>query len=251
MADIRTRCLVISQPMYFPWVGMLEQIRLADHFVYYDDVQFSRGGFSNRVQIKTRNGIRWLTVPLADQKLGQLINEVRIDDRVGWRRSHVDQLKQAYDGAPFRSEMLSVVDQVFSTPHQTLADLAQASMDALVRYYPQLGARKPFTASSTLGIPGASTQRVIDLCLALQADHYLTGHGARHYLDHQAFEARGTAGSYIKYGTPPYPQLHGEFTPYVSALDLIANRGPKGIADIGGQPLAWREFLSTPAPATT
>ena len=185
MADIRTRCLVISQPMYFPWVGMLEQIRLADHFVYYDDVQFSRGGFSNRVQIKTRNGIRWLTVPLADQKLGQLINEVRIDDRVGWRRSHVDQLKQAYDGAPFRSEMLSVVDQVFSTPHQTLADLAQASMDALVRYYPQLGARKPFTASSTLGIPGASTQRVIDLCLALQADHYLTGHGARHYLDHQ------------------------------------------------------------------
>ena len=51
MADIRTRCLVISQPMYFPRVGMLEQIRLADHFVYYDDVQFSRGGFSNRVQL--------------------------------------------------------------------------------------------------------------------------------------------------------------------------------------------------------
>mgnify|MGYP006198969765 CR=1 FL=1 len=100
-------------------------------------------------------------------------------------------------------------------------------------------------------IPGASTQRVIDLCLALRADHYLTGHGARHYLDHQAFEARGITVSYIKYGTPPYPQLHGEFTPYVSALDLIANRGPEGIADIGGQPLAWREFLSTPAPATT
>ena len=34
--------VVISQSMYFPWVGMLEQIRLADVFVFYDDVQFSK-----------------------------------------------------------------------------------------------------------------------------------------------------------------------------------------------------------------
>jgi len=37
------KTVVISQPMLFPWVGMFEQIRLADMFVYYDDVQFSKG----------------------------------------------------------------------------------------------------------------------------------------------------------------------------------------------------------------
>lgn len=245
-----SRCAVVSQPMYFPWVGMLEQIRLADHFVYYDDVQFARG-FFNRVQIKTRTGSNWLTVPLAGLKRGQLINEVQIDDQTNWQRSHLDQLKQAYDGAPFRAEMLAVVEQVFSAPHRTLAELAQASMDALVRYYPAIGAHKPFSASSTLNITGASTQRLVDICAALDADHYLTGHGARHYLDHQAFESRGIAVSYIQYGTPPYPQLHGEFTPYISALDLIANRGAAGLSDIAGRPVPWREFITSPAETAT
>ena len=32
-----TGTLVVSQPMYFPWVGMLEQIRLCDTYVFYDD----------------------------------------------------------------------------------------------------------------------------------------------------------------------------------------------------------------------
>ena len=45
--------VVISQPMLFPWVGMFEQIRLADVYVHYTDVQFSKGSFVNRVQIKT------------------------------------------------------------------------------------------------------------------------------------------------------------------------------------------------------
>ncbi len=46
--------LVISQPMLFPWVGMLEQIRLSDTYVFYDDVQFSTGPGNrvSRVQVK-------------------------------------------------------------------------------------------------------------------------------------------------------------------------------------------------------
>ena len=41
--------VVITQPMLFPWVGLLEQIMLADVLVNYADVQFSKGSFTNRV----------------------------------------------------------------------------------------------------------------------------------------------------------------------------------------------------------
>jgi len=236
--------------MYFPWVGMLEQIKHADVFVHYDDVQFARG-FFNRVQIKTRTGTSWLTVPLAGQKRGQLINEVQIDNRADWKRSHIDQLKQAYEGAPFKREMLDVVDAVFCAQHRTLADLAQTSMGALVNYFAPIGADKSFMASSALGIPGSGTQRLIDICIALRATSYLTGHGAKHYLEHQAFEAEGISVSYMAYGCKPYTQMHGEFTPYVSALDLIANRGRDGIAEINGRPEPWREFLHKSTQITT
>ncbi|SVE18770.1 uncharacterized protein METZ01_LOCUS471624, partial [marine metagenome] len=80
--------VVISQPMYFPWVGMLEQMRLADVFVYLDDAQFSKGGFFNRVQVKTEQGTPWLTVPLAENKLGQALNQSRLATH-DWHRKHL------------------------------------------------------------------------------------------------------------------------------------------------------------------
>ena len=237
-------CIVVSQPMYFPWVGMLQQIRLCDAFVYYDDVQFSRGGFFNRVQIKTRQGIRWLTVPLLDFRLGQLINEVRIDNTKDWKRIHRDQLQQAYAAAPFREDMFDVVDQVFSRDYEVIGELASASTDALVRYFSAIGAGKPFLVSSSMGVPGSSSQRVIDICVALNAKMYLTGHGARNYLDHEAFEDEGIAVAYIDYELDEYPQLHGDFTSYVSALDLIANCGREGVKHIRGKPENWRSFVA-------
>ena len=41
-----------------------------------------------------------------------------------------------------------------------------------------------------------------------------------------------------------YPQQHGDFIPYVSALDLIANCGKGGIDYINGDTLPWKEFIN-------
>lgn len=236
-------CIVVSQPMYFPWIGMLQQIRLCDTFVYYDDVQFARG-FFNRVQIKTEHGVRWLTVPLRDWRRGQQINEVEIDNSKDWMRSHRDQLTQAYASAPLRKEMLDLVDDVFSRDYKVISELAAASTDALVRYFPQIGVGKPFLMSSSMSVPGSGSRRLVDICVTLNARTYLTGHGARNYLDHAAFEANGISVAYIDYELDEYPQLHGEFTPYVSALDLIANCGRQGLEHIRGKPESWRSFIT-------
>src|SRR6188768_4131453 len=105
--------VVISQSMYFPWVGFLEQLRLADVFVHYDDVQFSKGSFTNRVQIKMPIGRRWMTVPLVDHHLGQAINEVRIKAPGEWRAGHMDLLRESFEGAPFKEDAIGIVEQVY------------------------------------------------------------------------------------------------------------------------------------------
>lgn len=235
--------VVISQPMYFPWVGILEQVRLSNLFVHYEDVQFTKGSFSNRVQVKTEGGVRWLTVPLKNHKLGQLINEVEIDYRKDWQRSHRDILKQAFANSAFRAEMLDLVDKVFFTKYDSLAELSKASMMALICYFDLKSSRK-FISSPSLGIAGSSTQRVIDICVRLGATRYITGHGAKNYLEHQAFEAQCVDVNYIDYGLSQYKQLHGSFTPYVSALDLVANCGKDGEHHVGGKEIPWREFLA-------
>lgn len=235
--------VVISQPMYFPWVGILEQVRLSNVFVHYEDVQFTRGSFSNRVQVKTEAGMRWLTVPLKNHILGQLINEVEIDYRTDWQRSHRDILKQAYAKSEHKAEMLDLVDEVFSQRYDSLAELSKVSMMGLIRYF-GLEDGRTFIDSPDLGIAGSSTQRVIDICVRLKAASYITGHGARNYLEHEAFEAQGIDVDYIGYGLSPYKQLHGPFTPYVTALDLVANCGKDGVHHIAGKQIPWREFIA-------
>jgi len=239
---VGSQALVVSQPMFFPWVGMLEQIRLCETYVFYDDVQFVRG-FFNRVQIKTGSGIRWLTVPLKGRRQTSRICDLEVDDGGAWRASALDILRQAYSDAPFRRDMLDVVDSVLSAPLSRLSDLSRASTMALARYF-GLDAGWRFLDASALGVGGESSRRLLDLCERLGARRYITGHGARNYLDHGMFEARGIAVEYMDYRLSAYPQLNGPFTPYVTALDLIANCGPAGIAHICSGTRPWREVCA-------
>jgi len=234
--------IVISQPMFFPWIGIFEQIRLADIFVHYSDVQFSKGSFVNRVQIKTSRGIKWLTVPLEKKSVHQVINKVRISYQQDWRDSHINLLKQAYSTAPFRDAMLDIVNAVYSKKHDTIDSLSTSSMLAVCNYY-KLDQKQEFINVEDLNIPGSSSERVLKIVQTLKGDCYITGHGANNYLKHDIFEDSGIHVEYMNYTKSEYPQLHGPFTPYVSILDLIANTGKEGIQYICSNTINWKDFV--------
>lgn len=235
--------VVISQSMYFPWVGMLEQIRLADVFIHYDDVQFSKGSFTNRVQVKQPGGTSaWMTIPLAGLTLGQTIDAVTPGPAAQWAGKHLALLARAFDGAPHRDAALGLAETVLAGDTSTLAAVARSSMLALADHF-ALSASTRFLDAATMGIGGSGSRRVLDLVKAVGGDTYVTGHGARNYLDHALFEREGVAVEYIDYAKRPYPQLHGSFTPYVTGLDLVANCGAAGIGYIVSTSRHWKDFL--------
>ena len=127
--------VVISQPMLFPWVGLLEQVRLAGVFVHYDDVQFSKGSFTNRVQIKTPQGPRWMTVPVKGLTLGQHIEDVEIQAMDQWVPRHIALLEQSFSGAPYADDAMALVRTVYSEVHRTIGTLARASLLAVSDYF--------------------------------------------------------------------------------------------------------------------
>jgi hypothetical protein len=232
--------VVVSQSMYFPWCGLLEQIRLADVFVHYDDVQYARGFFS-RVQIKTGNGIKWLSVPLRDQHRGQTIDECRIDNSTDWKSKHLALLKQAYRQAKHADIMLSLVESVFSVEYESLGSLGRATIRALTHAFHIPEPR--FLHSADLGINGYSSQRLLDITKRLKGAIYLTGHGALNYLDHPIFETQNIQVRYMDYDFTPWPQLHGIFTPYVTALDVLANLGPDSASILQSNTIHWSNAL--------
>ncbi|MBK7395747.1 MAG: WbqC family protein [Myxococcales bacterium] len=233
-------CVVISQPMFLPWVGMLEQIRLCDVYVHYDDVAFSKGSFVNRVQVKTVTGISWLTLPVRAE-LGQPIRDVQLSERT-FARKHLLTLRQAYAKAPYLDAMMAVAEATYAVDSPWLLDWTVAGLDALLSAFALRPPRVVF--SSELGIPGANSNRVLDIVMHLSGTTYVTGRGALDYLDHQKFEQAGVDVRYVRYATHPWPQLHGPFTPFVTALDLLANVGPAGRSCIVSETIPWKELAA-------
>ena len=80
--------VVILQPSYIPWRGYFDQIRRADLFIFYDDVQYDKHGWRNRNQIKTAQGKQWLTIPVhsAGVTQGVPIKDVKIDQGKPWAK---------------------------------------------------------------------------------------------------------------------------------------------------------------------
>jgi hypothetical protein len=220
---------------------MLEQIRLAEAYVRYDNVSFSTGSFTNRVQAKTAAGSMWLTVPLKRSSISA-INETEIDNTRNWRRAHTESLRHAYSRAPFRDEMLDLVNRVFDIPARTIGDLSFASMWALADYFGVSDGVMHFDAAE-MEVAGASSERLLGVVQAVGCTTYVTGHGAMDYLDHGMFERAGIRVEYMDYQRLPYPQLHGKFNPHVSSLDLVANMGRAGAAVIASTTIDWKNII--------
>jgi hypothetical protein len=215
--------VVILQPGYLPWLGFFDQMRRADVFVYYDDVQYDTHGWRNRNRIKTADGPIWLTVPVRHSGLGRpRILDVEIDGRAAWARKHVASIRQAYAGAPFLARYLPALEAVLHQKRDRLVDLDLAVVGLMSEW---LGIGPRVVRASEIGIGGGQSERLLQICQHFGATEYLSGSAARDYLDEPLFERKGIAVSWQDFDHPVYPQRHGAFVPYLSAIDLLLNCG--------------------------
>ncbi len=70
---------------------------------------------------------------------------------------------------------------------------------------------------------------ILEICRATSADVYLSGLQGRNYLKEGDFTDAGVRVVYQDYRHPVYPQLHGPFVPFMAALDLLFNCGPRSV----------------------
>ncbi|MFY9212583.1 MAG: WbqC family protein [Aestuariivita sp.] len=234
--------VVISQPMYFPWVGFLAQMALADVMIWLDDAQFSKGSFTNRVQVpRATDQPTWMSIPLEGKGHNTRICDLKPANDA-WRNSHLALLRNTYRQEPFGQDALNLATDALS--HSTLCDVMIASCRAEAQ---AVGVSPPDTyLSSEMNVAATGSNRVLELVKAVSGTEYVTGHGARNYLDHNAFEAEGLTVSYMAYNPLPWHQINPDFTPFVTGLDLIAAIEPdKRYNHLNPDTVTWRSFLGT------
>ena len=234
--------VVISQPMYFPWYGHLEQIKHCDIYIFYDDVQFSRG-FINRVQLKNNNGQKWITVPLEGGEKRRNINDIKISSAFNWKDKHLSIFRELYKNTKYFSMGFELMQDVLNkhTDNDNLSILLEKSTVALCNAFDIKNVK--FLRSSELNVTGKSSKRLLDILLKINAKTYITGHGAKNYLDHKMFEHNKIEVKYIRYGLEQYAQKNNKFIPFVSSLDCLANCGNDAKKYIKGDLIDWQKFI--------
>jgi hypothetical protein len=201
----------------------------ADIFVFLDDVQFSKGSYTNRVRIADAQGRpQWLTIPI-HQKLGTAIQEVSIAN-ADWPAMHLRILFSSYRVAPqFPSVWPDVEEWLTAEQVGTLSLVNERllrSVAAKLEISPQM------TRSSALGLPGAEADRRLAAIVSSMAPNgtYLSGTGGAKYQSEEVFAAANVRVAYSDFTHPVYPRGGTQSEPGLSVLDAAFYLGWKATA---------------------
>ena len=217
-----TRKAAIVQSNYIPWKGYFDMIAAVDEFVLFDDVQFTKNDWRNRNQIKTPQGVQWLTVPVA-QNINRRIRDVTLPD-TRWQAKHWKTIESNYRRAPHFDLVAASIEPLYTqTRHTCLSSLNRSLIEAISAL---LGTTTKISNSWDYTLTDGKTQRLVDLCKQIGATEYVSGPAARSYIDENAFSEQGIKLTWFDYsGYPEYSQLWGAFVHGVSILDLLFNCG--------------------------
>jgi hypothetical protein len=212
------------QPAYLAWMPLFERMKMSDVFVYLDDVEYSKNSFHNRNRIKTPDGPLVLTVPvLYSGNSKAFISQIRIDYTQNWQVKHLKSIQQNYQKAKYFEEVSGGLQAILMNKQETLADLNVTLLEFFRNY---LGIQTPCYRSSRISVEGTANEKLINLCRYFGADYFIVKPGTEDYHPVEFFRSRGVEFKLFTARNEAYPQLYGDFLPYMSVLDYAMNCGP-------------------------
>lgn len=215
------KTVVIHQPDFIPYIGFFQRFLSADLFVIQDGVQFSKRGWTHRDKIKTPAGEEWITLNLQKHPHTTSINHIHLSSN-NWKKDHLKKIKENYQKSPFFDEIFPLIGGLYDHPLGLMVDFNVKTIELLMDLF---DVRLPYVFGSQLKARGKSNELLIDQLREVGASHYLSGLGARDYMEPEKFTQAGIEVVWQNFVHPVYPQQFGSFVPYLSSIDLLFNCG--------------------------
>lgn len=195
---------------------------LSDVFVLLDTVQFSHRSFTQRSQIRTKDGTMWLTIPIEKRKYFKQINETPLPDDEKWLKKHKLSIVRNYSKCKHFDS--SFVNDYYSDSGR-YGDLQEFNEYGIFYLKEKLGICTDIVRASELDLRPdlRSTELLIDILETLGADTYISGLGGKNYMDESQFSMKNIELKYFEFKPFPYAQRWEGFEPHMSALDLVFN----------------------------
>jgi len=214
----------------------------ADVFIINDIVQLEEKSPMVRNKIIDCRGTERYIIASVDKK-GYVDKPNRDIQLSNWNnaQSHIrNMLVDAYRKAVFYDEILPLVDEVLCSDFVKLLDLNMATIEMLRRCF---DIHTPLILNSSFNWENGENKsaRLANKVAAIGGTVYLSGNGAKKYMDFSPFIEKNISVVYQEFSYPEYAQINSsEFIPNLSAIDMLFNCGIEG-----SRKLFWENVSST------
>jgi hypothetical protein len=227
MTPSSNRILSIHQPNFIPWLGYFDKMAKSDIFVILDNVQYPRSkSVANRNKIKSPTEVLELVVPVSKPSgyEGKVSYQMVNFAEKFWYEKILKTIKHNYSKAEYFERYFPTLEKFFSMDSFCNMNIEFINF---VRKEFELDTELILQSSVNEDL-GNNNQMIVNLCKLFDANVYLSGIGAREYNDEGFMNQNGITLEYQNFIHPTYPQLWGDFVPYLSTIDLLFNCGPEG-----------------------
>lgn len=219
--------LAIMQPYLFPYLGYYQLAYCSDMFIFYDDVNYIKGGYINRNNILTKNGKLLITLPVEQASSFKKINELNFSSNV---KKILTTIYQSYSKAPLFNDVYPIIEKTLKDKNRNVANITSNS---IINFFKYLNIDFNYCFSSELEYDKSldAKQKIYEMCDIYQANRYINTIGGKKLYDKSEFKLKGIDLLFINNNSRNYQQFNnnGGFIGNLSIIDLLMNIQPNDI----------------------
>lgn len=208
------------QPYFFPYLGYFQLIHAVDKFIFYDDVNFIKGGWINRNRLLINSQPNYFNAAIVGASSFKLINQINLDENNLWREKTLKTIKSSYGKAPQFSKVFPLLENIIRIETNSLSAFNMNSVEKIAGYL-SLTANIEISSMKYDNKNLRGAERVLDICRKNEVEVYVNLIGGQNLYKKELFKQSKVELYFIQMQEVKYKQFGREFVPQLSIIDVL------------------------------
>lgn len=210
----------IMQPYFLPYLGYWQLFNAVDIYVIADDFNYIKNGWINRNNIIINGQPNNITIPIKKASSRKLICDSYLADDKSYIQKNIDKIRCAYKKAPYFKDVFPLVERIFNSEKETIAQLNVYAMRVIAQYL-DIDTKIVLSSELEQNRELKAQDRVIDIVKSVGGDTYYNAIGGQQLYSFDVFKANGIQLAFVETMEISYDQLSDNFYPNLSILDIL------------------------------
>ena len=211
--------VAIMQPYLLPYIGYFQLMSVADRFVIYDNIKYTKQSWINRNRMAGQSKESFFTIPLKAGNDSADIAERLVAESFNPGKM-LNKFRGVYQKAPFFNDTFPLLEKVFTHEAENLFNFIFHSLHITAEYL-QIADNLVVSSTVRANHQLKGQDRVIAICKALGATEYINPEGGTDLYSRTAFSKEDIELKFLQSRPLEYPQNREPFLPRLSIIDVL------------------------------